>query len=154
MSIIPLLFQELHPRSSHRFGAGYYPRNLWSNFEGLESKSHIGKDGFEVSLDVEHFLPNEITVKTEDNSIVVHAKHDEKQDDHGHISREFTRRYSLPSGFKAEDVTSTLSSDGVLTIKCPHPPAIEGPNVRHIQIHHTGPAKQSIKNKEEGKSGN
>lgn len=151
MSLIPFLIQDLYPTSSHRFGTGYYPRNLWNNFEGLEKKSHIGKDGFEVILDVEHFLPNEITVKTEDHSILVHAKHEEKKDDHGYISREFIRRYELPSGFKPEDTTSSLSSDGVLTIKCPRPPAIEGSNIRHIQIQQTGPAKQSIKANDEKK---
>ena len=118
----------------------------------MEKKSHIGKDGFQVCLDVQHFQPNEISVKTENNSIVVNAKHEEKKDDHGYISREFTRRYELPKGFKVEDVTSSLSSDGVLTVKCPHAPALEGSNVRQIQIQQTGPAKQSIKANEEKKT--
>lgn len=148
MSLIPLLFEDLCPSSHHRFGSGYYPRNFWKNYEGLEKKSHIGKDGFEVSLDVGHFQPNEITVKTDHHSIVIHAKHEEKQDDHGYISREFTRRYDLPGGFDPADVTSTLSSDGVLSIKCPKP---QGSNVRHVQIQQTGPVKQSIKNNEEKK---
>lgn len=148
MSLIPFLYEDLYPTSHHRFGTGYYPRGLWKNCEGLESKSYIGKDGFEVSLDVGHFLPNEITVKTDHQSIVIHAKHEEKQDDHGHISRQFTRRYDLPGGFKPEDVTSALSSDGVLTIKCPKP---QGSNVRHVQIQQTGPVKQSIKANEEKK---
>lgn len=77
MSLIPFLLQDLRPTTRHRFGTGYYPQHLWDNFEGLEMKSHIGKDGFEVNLDVAHFLPNEITVKTENHSIVVHAKHEE-----------------------------------------------------------------------------
>lgn len=146
MSLIPFLYEDLcRPSSHHRFGTGYYPRNLWKNYEGLEKD---GKDGFEVSIDVGHFLPNEITVKTDHQSIVIHAKHEEKQDDHGYISREFTRRYDLPGGFKPEDVTSTLSSDGVLSIKCPKP---QESNVRLVQIQQTGPVKQSIKDNEEKK---
>ncbi|XP_055308284.1 heat shock protein 23-like [Sitodiplosis mosellana] len=175
MSLLPFIFDEINPSSYHRFGSGYYPRDLWvsplerslvqslnntgnylrsqlSNLDGYEKKSHIGKDGFQVCLDVQHFQPNEISVKTENNSIMVNAKHEEKQDDHGYISREFTRRYDLPKGFKVEDVTSSLSSDGVLSIKCPHAPAIEGSNVRQIQIQQTGPAKQSIKSNEEKKT--
>nr|QER78229.1 small heat shock protein Hsp17.4 [Sitodiplosis mosellana] len=150
MSLIPFLLEDLYPTSHHRFGTGYYPRHLWKNYEGIEKKSHIGKDGFEASLDVGHFQPNEITVKTDHHSIVIHAKHEEKQDEHGYISREFTRRYDLPEGFKPEDLISTLSSDGVLSIKCPKH---QGSNVRHVQIQQTGPVKQSIKSNEEKKEG-
>ncbi|KAJ6640738.1 Protein lethal(2)essential for life, partial [Pseudolycoriella hygida] len=49
-------------------------------------KSTIGKDGFQVCLDVQQFAPNEISVKTVDNDIVVEAKHEERQDEHGYIS--------------------------------------------------------------------
>lgn len=90
-------------------------------------------------------------LKPRTNSIVVHAKHEEKRDDHGYIAREFTRRYDLPDGFKVEDVTSSLSSDGILSIKAPHvTPAIEG-NVRHVQIQQTGPARLSISNNDKSK---
>lgn len=174
MSLLPYIIDDFHPASYHRFGSGYHPSDSWispversllrslsnsgnylrsqlSNLDGLEKKSHIGKDGFQVCLDVEHFKPNEISVKTENNSIVVNAKHEEKKDDHGYISREFTRRYELPKGFKVEEVTSSLSSDGILSIKCPNAPAIEGSNVRQVQIQQTGPAKLSVKNNEEAR---
>lgn len=167
MSLLPFILND-YPTSHHRFGSGFYPRDFCvspversvfsslsntgnylrsklSNFDEIEKKTHIGKDGFQVSLDVQHFQPNEISVKTENNGIVINAKHEEKKDDHGYISREFTRRYDLPKGFRIEDVISSLSSDGVLTVKCPHAPAIEDANVRHIQIQQTGPAKLSIK---------
>lgn len=41
----------------------------------MEKQSHFGKDGFQGSLDVQHFAPNEISVKTVDNSIIVEGKH-------------------------------------------------------------------------------
>lgn len=174
MSLLPYIFDDIHPTSLYRFGSGYHPGDSWitpaerqfmrslsntgnylrsqlSNLDGIEQKSHIGKDGFQVCLDVKHFQPNEISVKTEDNSVVVHAKHEEKRDNHGYISREFTRRYDLPDGFKIEDVTSSLSSDGILSIQAPHStPAVEG-NVRHVQIQQTGPAHLSISNNEDAK---
>lgn len=165
MSLLPYIFDDVAISPSyHRFGSGF-PNSNWvspierslfqqlgntgnylrsNNVDGLEKQVHIGKDGFQVCLDVEHFLPNEINVKTDNHSIIVHAKHEEKKDNHGYISREFTRRYDLPKEFQPELVSSSLSSDGVLSIKCPHVPAIEG-NVRHVQIQHTGPAKQCIK---------
>lgn len=175
MSLLPYIIEEYYPTSCHHFGSEY-PNGFWvspversllrslsntgnylrSNLAGLndelEKHSHIGKDGFEVNLDVRHFQPNEISVKTENSSIVVRAKHEEKKDDQGYISREFTRRYDLPKGFKVDDVTSSLSSDGLLSIKCPNAPAVEGSNVRQIQIQQTGPAKRSIKSNEEKKS--
>lgn len=58
-------------------------------------------------------------MKTENNQVVVNAKHEEKHDDHGYISRELTRHYMLPKGYRTEDVISTLSSDGVVIVKVP-----------------------------------
>lgn len=48
-------------------------------------------------LDVQQFTPNEITVKCTDKHIIVEGKHDERADEHGHVSRHFVRRYQLPS---------------------------------------------------------
>ena len=109
----------------------------------------IGKEGFQVNLDVQQFNPNEITVKTAENSIVIEGKHEERSDEHGYISRQFTRRYTLPKGYDANSVTSSLSSDGVLTIKAPPPKELES-GERVIPIQQTGPARLSVKeNKKE-----
>lgn len=74
------------------------------------------KDRFTVSLDVKHFSPEELSVKINGDFIEVHAKHEERQDDHGFVSREFQRKYKLPAGVDPATVTSSLSSDGVLTV--------------------------------------
>lgn len=103
------------------------------------------KDTFQVCMDVKDFAPNEISVKTVDNSIVVEGKHEERQDEHGYISRQFTRRYVLPDGYEAKDVVSQLSSDGLLTLKAP--PVAKTPkggNVRVVQIQQTGPADRTV----------
>lgn len=90
---------------------------------------------------MQQFAPEEITVKASNNSIVVEGKHEEKQDEHGFISRQFTRRYILPTGYDVADLVSTLSSDGVLTITAPkRPPPNNGERV--IPIMKTGPVKQ------------
>lgn len=98
------------------------------------------KDGFQVVLDVEHFAPHELSVKTVDNTILVEGKHEERKDAHGHIFRHFIRRYRLPGEFNIDDVYSTLSSDGVLTIKTPPAKQSTGSNIRVIQIQQTGPS--------------
>lgn len=73
----------------------------------------------QVILDVQQFAPSEIVVKTVNNNVIVEGKHEEKQDEHGYISRHFVRKYLLPSDADALDVQSSLSSDGVLTITAP-----------------------------------
>ncbi len=41
------------------------------------------------------------------------------QDDHGYISREFHRRYRLPSSVDQSAITCTLTADGLLTVTGP-----------------------------------
>ncbi|CAG0890390.1 unnamed protein product [Darwinula stevensoni] len=97
------------------------------------------KEKFQVSLDVQQFAPGEITVKTVDNVVVIEGKHEEKKDEHGFISRQFLRKYMLPQNVKAEDVASSLSSDGVLTITA-RKLAIEAgkPSERTVPISQSG----------------
>lgn len=106
----------------------------------------VGKDGFQVCMDVSHFKPSELVVKVQDNSILVEGKHEEREDDHGYITRHFVRRYALPEGYEADKVASTLSSDGVLTVNVPKPPAIEDKaSERIVQIQQVGPAHLNVK---------
>lgn len=67
-------------------------------------------------MDVQQFGPDEITVKLVDDFIVVEGKHEERQDEHGFISRQFQRRYKLPSEIRLDTLKSSLSSDGILTV--------------------------------------
>ncbi|XP_055912407.1 heat shock protein 23-like [Eupeodes corollae] len=107
--------------------------------------SNIGKDGFKVSMDVQQFKPSELTVKVVDDAVVVEGKHEEREDDHGYISRHFVRRYALPNNYDSDKVISTLSSDGVLTLSIPKP-AIENKTAEKvIQIQQTGPAHLNVK---------
>ncbi|GIY42691.1 protein lethal(2)essential for life [Caerostris darwini] len=76
-------------------------------------------DKFQVMLNVKHFRPHEIDVKTVDNFVVIHGEHEEQADAHGFVSRQFTRRYQLPDDVEPHTVTSSLSQDGVLTIQAP-----------------------------------
>lgn len=135
-------------------GYHYRPRCLrkLKSYNGNKTRSAVGKDGFQVCVDVQHFAPNEISVRTVDDTIVVEGKHEERQDQHGYISRQFTRRYTLPDGYDVKDnVIAQLSSDGVLIIRAAAPAAktLEGDNVRVVQIQQTGPAHLTVKRKED-----
>lgn len=101
--------------------------------------SLITKDGFQVSLDVQQFEPKEIVVKACDNQVIVEGKHEEKDDHHGTISRHFVRKYSLPKDIDIADLQTTLSSDGILTLKA-HKRGAGNEHV--IPIQQTGPGKR------------
>jgi len=90
-----------------------------------------------VNLDVQQFKHDELTVKTVNNFVVVEGKHEERQDEHGFISRQFQRRYMLPNDVEADTIVSQLSSDGVLTIFAPKKalPATDGERI--VPICHT-----------------
>lgn len=183
MSLLPLLlsFDEAErnpysrfylPSHDHHFGLGIHPEQLadilvapsrlrqslaeierQAGSAGKGVVSPMGKDGFQVSLDVQQFKPNEVSVKIVDNAVLIEGKHEERQDQHGFISRHFTRKYILPKEVDVEQLASSLSSDGILTIKAPKKQAaIEGERV--IQIQQTGPARSSVKEnpKENGDS--
>jgi crystallin alpha B len=113
--------------------------------------SEIRNDGnkFEVKVDCSHFKPEEITVKTVDNNIVIHGKHEEKMDKHGWISREFTRRYALPEECEPQKVISSLNPNGVLTIEAPKRPSQPlKDNERVVPIAVTHETRQAIQNED------
>ncbi|KAK7100895.1 alpha-crystallin B chain-like [Littorina saxatilis] len=101
---------------------------------GLSEVVNTDKE-FRVNVDVQHFKPEEIDVKTKDNRVVVHAKHEERPDEHGFIMREFTRQYVLPKDVDPNAVTSSLNKDGVLMLKAPKK-SLEAPKERSIPITH------------------
>lgn len=95
-------------------------------------------DNFKVIIDVRQFKPEEVTVKVVGRCIVVEAKHEEKRDEHGSISRQFLRKYLLPDRAELDQVSSTISSDGILIITAPLKKGPEEPKERIIEIQKTG----------------
>lgn len=77
------------------------------------------RDKFVIFLDVKHFSPEDLTVKVQEDFVEIHGKHNERQDDHGYISREFHRRYRLPSNVDQSALSCSLSADGMLTFSGP-----------------------------------
>lgn len=156
------LFSSAWTSSPSMLRHGYIRPWKRNNIQKQDSGSTLNVDSekFEVILDVQQFLPEEINVKIVDKFVVVEGKHEEKQDEHGFVSRQFSRRYNLPSKFlfnffffqnlnhfffskgtvNPDTITSSLSSDGLLTIKAPMK-ALPPPNPnRVIPITQTGPS--------------
>eukprot|EP00062_Callorhinchus_milii_P011705 gi/632957925/ref/XP_007894749.1/ PREDICTED: heat shock protein beta-1 [Callorhinchus milii] len=87
------------------------------------SEIKVTSDTWKISLDVSHFAPEEITIKTKDNYVEINGKHEERQDEHGFISRCFTRKYLLPPNVDTGLINSSLSPSGVLAVEAPLPKA-------------------------------
>uniref|UniRef100_A0A0A9ZAB5 Protein lethal(2)essential for life n=1 Tax=Lygus hesperus TaxID=30085 RepID=A0A0A9ZAB5_LYGHE len=120
--------------------AGYYRpwRNLINRQNSGTSNISSDSEKVQVVLDVQQFTPNEITVRVLDDTVVVEGKHDEKMDEHGFISRHFIRKYVLPKDAVMSDVSSALSSDGVLTITAPKKSGKDPAAGRVVTIIQTG----------------
>ncbi|KAL5278104.1 hsp-25 family protein [Megaselia abdita] len=73
-----------------------------------------------LRFDVSQYAPEEIVVKTVDNKLLVHAKHEEKSETKS-VYREYNREFLLPKGVNPETIRSSLSKDGVLTVDAPLP---------------------------------
>ncbi|XP_059474275.1 protein lethal(2)essential for life-like [Neocloeon triangulifer] len=150
MSLVPLIFDDIiRPISlfDQNFGLGLLNDDLppmlpygaymrpWRHLARSQSGvSSVSNDSskFQVNLDVQQFKPEEISVKIVDNAVVIEGKHEEKQDQHGFISRQFVRKYVLPEGVDKEKVECKLSSDGVLIISAPK---LALPDAKEQSIH-------------------
>jgi HSP20 family molecular chaperone IbpA len=100
-------------------------QQIVANFLGLAHKKQASDEDlvknegnkYKIKLNVSHFEPQEITVKTVGNDVVVIGKHDERKDRLGLVSRQFTRRYQLPDDVEPETVVSALTPKGILIIE-------------------------------------
>lgn len=108
------------------------------------TKMTSDNEKFQVNVDVQHFAPEEINVKVVNGQVIVEGNHEEKRDEHGYVSRQFVRKYSLPQGCLPDTVESKLSSDGVLTVTAPKVLALPSPGERIVPIAHTGPVKKQL----------
>lgn len=91
-------------------------RNYWDFSNSGVSEVRSDRDRFAVYLDVKHFSPDELNVRVTDDYVEIQGKHGERQDDHGFVSREFHRRYRLPSNVDQSAISCCLSTNGMLTV--------------------------------------
>lgn len=72
-----------------------------------------------MTLSVEGFKNNEVSVKVVDGFLAICAEHEEKPDDHGHVYRCIRRRYKLPHNADIEKMNASLNDNGTLVICTP-----------------------------------
>lgn len=92
-----------------------------------------GNKKLSLRFDCSQFKPEEISVKTMDKRLCIHAKHTEESPGRK-VYREFTREYTLPQKVDPLRLTSTLSKDGVLQVEAPAPASVDAPREYLIPI--------------------
>jgi len=104
--------------SPRLFSASPAPAALTSAGSGTVS-DRDGTQIFRIAVDVgAEFDPADLTVKTVDKKLVVHARHEEKAP--GRTScREFNREFDLPDAVDPQAVTASMAPDGRLIIEAP-----------------------------------
>jgi len=97
-----------------------------TNMTAYGNKKEVSeKKHFPVQSDVSNFNPNDLSVRVVGRDLIIDGKHEERQDDHGFISRSFTRRYEVPEDVDEDKVVGQLSKDGKLKLEAPMKEAIE-----------------------------
>ena len=110
--------------------------NLQSGLLKVENPIVTDSDGnkkLALRFDVSNFKPEEIEVKTKDNVLYVHAKHEENTPNKK-VFKEFSKQFTLPKTVDPGQLKSILTKDGVLNIEGPAPEAIAPKPERLISI--------------------
>ncbi|XP_059079991.1 heat shock protein beta-1-like isoform X2 [Tigriopus californicus] len=101
-------------------GLGRHSNWLQGPKSPLIQDTEAGQKELKLRFDVSQYSPEEIMVKTVDNKLLVHAKHEEKGGGRN-VFREYNREFLLPDGTDPETIRSSLSQDGILTVEAPLP---------------------------------
>jgi len=97
---------------------------------GLGEAAHniqvsASNDKFQIQLELPGFAPEDFSLKTKDDIIIVEAVHESKNEDGSSNSRKFTKEFKMPAGVVTEQLASTYSGAGILTVSAPR--VIEAP---------------------------
>ena len=91
---------------------------------GLAEAAHniqvsASNDKFQIQLELPGFAPEDFGLKTKDDIVIVEAVHEAKNEDGSTDSRRFTREFKMPAGVVREQLASTYSGKGILTVSAP-----------------------------------
>jgi HSP20 family molecular chaperone IbpA len=131
------LLAEHHPYDHY-----FYDNNELEQHHHTANVTKFADGRYQICIDVHLFTPADVSVKTTANTVIIEASHDEKPDEFGYVERHFVRKYPLAEEYALSDVSSTLSSDGVLTVTVT-PPKKVAEEHKMVPIHRTGPVRFS-----------
>ncbi|NXO27810.1 HSPB3 protein, partial [Cisticola juncidis] len=84
---------------------------------GGSGKQEEENTHFRVLLDVVQFRPEDVIIQTFEGWLLIKAQHGPRMDEHGFISRSFTRQYKLPDGVENKDLSAFFCHDGILVVE-------------------------------------
>ena len=104
--------------------AEFSARTLGLAGAGLSEAAHniqvsASNDKFQVQLELPGFAPEDFSLKTKDDLIIVEAVHEAKNDDGSSKMRKFSKQFKMPAGVVTEKLVSTYSGEGVLSVEAP-----------------------------------
>uniref|UniRef100_A0A1I7RR35 SHSP domain-containing protein n=1 Tax=Bursaphelenchus xylophilus TaxID=6326 RepID=A0A1I7RR35_BURXY len=112
------------------FWRDLYPRWAEPIFkDGLDvrTKIHNDRNRFSVEIDAYQFRPEELQVKTLDDTLLIEGRHEDVKDSDNYTKMYFVRKYQLPPDVHPQDITSSIDSSGRLNVEAKKPyAAIEG----------------------------
>ncbi|XP_062874223.1 heat shock protein beta-3 [Trichomycterus rosablanca] len=84
----------------------------------ISDTEDLGEPQFRIILDVTQFRPEDILIQVFEGWLLVRGQHGVRMDEHGFVSRSFTRQYRLPDDqLRVEDLTAMLCHDGILVVE-------------------------------------
>ncbi|XP_013866612.1 heat shock protein beta-1 [Austrofundulus limnaeus] len=111
----------LKSRQAACFWPGFLSAPLFVPYVSEPTQQKVRK--WRVNMDLTHFRPADISLRVGGGFLEVRGSHEERPDEHGFITRCFSRKYRLPAEVDVTTLTSTLSVDGILTVEAPVPAA-------------------------------
>lgn len=138
-------FDDLRRDSSAKSGSSLFDKNLWDDKSIFASNSEqngvsrveYDDSNYKILVNVDKYAPEEIGIKTVDNTVVVEASRKEKTSDgRSYSTQSFSQSFTLPAGVDPETVKSSLSAGGVLTISAPIAKAGRQQHERLVPIKH------------------
>jgi len=110
--------------------AEFSARSMGVAGAGLNEAAHniqvsASNDKFQIQLELPGFAPEDFSLKTKDDIIIVEAVHEAKNEDGSTDSRRFSKEFKMPGGVASEKLASTYSGAGILTVSAPR--AIQAP---------------------------
>jgi len=87
---------------------------------------------FELSLDTHGYKPQEVHVNIEGGTLTVEGKQETRKKDE-YSSKMFRRSYVFPEECVVDQISSNLSSDGVLMVTAPKKVAVEAPKTPAVE---------------------
>jgi HSP20 family molecular chaperone IbpA len=87
-------------------------------------------DKFMIQLELPGFLPEDFSLKTKDDVIQLEALHEAKAESES-TTRKYVKEFKVPEGVQKDQLQSSYSSEGILTIQAPR--VINAPEGAEVQ---------------------